>query len=293
MLFLQEIINGITLGAIYATVAMSFSVIFSVTKTFHFAHGAVYMWVAYVVAFLQSGPLGFGGALVVGLAVSLALTLAMELFIYRPLRRRGASGLQIFVASLGCLIVLENLVPIVFSTHSLALNIPGLTSSVTVGPFTLPTVGIAQVVAAIVVLVVLTLVMRRTHLGRSFRAVASNREMSTLIGLDYRRRYLIAFAIGAIVVVPAAVLNAATSSVGLDMGDNIIQITLIAVIVGGVESIPGAALGGLLIGLAQSLSALFVSSQWGYAVAFGVCLVFIIFRPTGILGRAVLRSGAQ
>ncbi|MEJ1229972.1 MAG: hypothetical protein WDM88_03995 [Galbitalea sp.] len=86
-------------------------------------------------------------------------------------------------------------------------------------------------------------------------------------------------------------MSAATSGVGAGIGDNIILITLIAVIVGGVESVTGAALGGLLIGLSQSLSALFVSSQWSGAVAFGVCLVFILFRPTGILGRAVLRSG--
>jgi branched-chain amino acid transport system permease protein len=293
VLFVQELFNGVTLGAIYATVAMSFSVIFSVTKTFHFAHGAVYMWVAYVVAFLQSTALGFAGALVVGLAVALILTLGIELLIYRPLRRRGAQGLQIFVASLGCLIVLENLVPIVFGTHNFALNIPGLDGSVTVAGITVTSIGIVQVITAIVALLVLTFIMRRTHLGRSFRAVASNREMSTLVGLDYRRRYLIAFAIGAIVVVPAAVLNSATSSVGLDMGDNIILITLIAVIVGGVESIPGAALGGLLIGVTQSIAAVFVSSQWQAAVAFGVCLVFIIFRPSGILGRTVLRSGAQ
>jgi branched-chain amino acid transport system permease protein len=151
--------------------------------------------------------------------------------------------------------------------------------------------GLFSFVMAIVILVVLGLMFRRTHLGRSFRAVASNPQMSTLIGLDAGRRYLWAFLIGALVLVPAAVLNSATTGVNSSLADNIILITLIAVIVGGVESVEGAALGGWLIGLSTSLSALFVSSEWQTAVAFGVCLVFIIFRPRGILGRVVLRSG--
>ncbi|HVV22386.1 MAG TPA: hypothetical protein VHF06_23335, partial [Pseudonocardiaceae bacterium] len=99
MLAIQELINGLTLGGIYAVVAMSFSVIFSVTRTFHFAHGAVYMWVAYVVATLETGGAGFLGALAVGLVTSIVLTLAIEFVVYRPMRRRGATGLSIFVAS--------------------------------------------------------------------------------------------------------------------------------------------------------------------------------------------------
>jgi branched-chain amino acid transport system permease protein len=291
MLTIQELLNGLTLGGIYAVVAMSFSVIFSVTRTFHFAHGAVYMWVAYVVATLETSGAGFWGALAIGLVTSIVLTLGIELVVYRPMRRRGATGLSIFVASLGVLIVLENLAPVIFGSQVRPLTLPGLPQSVHLGGYVVETAGLLSFVVAIVVLVALDLMFRRTHLGRSFRAVASNPQMSTLVGLDAKKRYFLAFLLGAIVVFPAAVLNSATTGVSPSMGDNIILITLIAVIVGGVESVSGAALGGFLIGLSQALSALFVSSQWQTAVAFGVCLVFILLRPTGILGRAVLRSG--
>jgi branched-chain amino acid transport system permease protein len=291
VLTIQELINGLTLGGIYAVVAMSFSIIFAVTRTFHFAHGAVYMWVAYVVATLETTGAGFAGALAVGLVTSVVLTLGIEMVVYRPMRRRGANGLSIFVASLGVLIVLENLAPVVFGSQVRPLNLPGLPASVHLGSYLVTTAGLLSFVVAVVVLVLLTVMFRSTHLGRSFRAVSSNPQMSTLIGLEARRRYLLAFLLGAIVLFPAAVLDSATTGVSPGMADNIILVTLIAVIVGGVESVTGAALGGFLIGLAQALSALFVSSQWQTAVAFGVCLVFILFRPTGILGRAVLRSG--
>lgn len=291
MLAIQELINGLTLGGIYAVVAMSFSIIFSVTRTFHFAHGAVYMWVAYVVATLETSGAGFLGALAVGLVTSIVLTMAIELIVYRPMRRRGATGLSIFVASLGVLIVLENLAPVIFGSQVRPLTLPGLPASVHFGGYVVATAGLLSFVVAILVLVALDVMFRSTHLGRSFRAVASNPQMSTLIGLEARRRYYLAFLLGAVVLWPAAVLNSATTGVSPSMGDNIILVTLIAVIVGGVESVSGAALGGFLIGLSQAMSALFVSSQWQTAVAFGVCLVFILFRPTGILGRAVLRSG--
>lgn len=292
MFAIQELVNGIGLGAIYAVVAMSFSMIFSVTKTFHFAHGAVYMWVAYVVASLENTWLGFVGSLVCGLIVSVVLTVGLEFVIYRPLRTRGASGLTIFVASLGCMIVLSNLVLVVFGSQVRPLQIPGVSGALHLGEIVITTESLLQIGTAAVILVVLAIGLRFTFTGRSFRAVASNPEMSTLIGLDSRKRYLLAFLIGAVVLWPAAVLNAATSGVSAGLGDNIILITLIAVIVGGVESVTGAALGGLLIGLSQSLSALFVSSQWQSAVAFGVCLVFILFRPAGILGRSMLKSGS-
>jgi branched-chain amino acid transport system permease protein len=293
MLAVQELINGLTLGGIYAVVAMSFSVIFSVTKTFHFAHGAVYMWVAYVVAAVETTSVGFAGAVVAGLVASMVLTLGIEIAIYQTMRRRQASGLSIFVASLGTLIVLENLAPVFFGSQVRPLNLPGLPQSVHLGGGqVVATAGLLSFISALIILGVLQLILHRTHLGTSLRAVASNPRMSTLIGLDSRRRYLIAFAIGAIALVPAAVLNSATTGVSSGLADNIILITLIAVIVGGVESVAGAALGGWLIGLSESLSALWVSSQWQTAVAFGVCLVFILFRPTGILGHSVLRTGA-
>jgi branched-chain amino acid transport system permease protein len=290
-LFTSLVLNGLTLGAIYALVAMSFSIIFTVTRTFHFAHGAIYTWVAYVIATLEASRIGFAGAVVVGLVVSICLSVGVEILVYRPLRRKGATGLSIFVASLGMLIILDNIEPVVFGSGDLAMNLPGLPQSLTIGSITLAWAGVCQFIAAVVILVLLAGMFRYTALGRSFRAVASNPQMATLMGIDARRKYIQAFVIGAVILCVAAILAAASSGVSSDMGDNIILITLIAVVVGGVTSIEGAALGGWLIGLSQSISAEFVSSDWQTTVAFVVCMVFILFRPTGILGRALLASG--
>ncbi|MEJ1229970.1 MAG: hypothetical protein WDM88_03985 [Galbitalea sp.] len=139
MFAIQELVNGIGIGAVYAIVAMSFSMIFSVTKTLHFAHGAVFMWVAYVVSSLETTPLGFAGALTCGLIASIVLTVGLEFFIYRPLRARGASGLTIFVASLGCMIVLSNLVLVVFGSQVRPLQIPGMSGSISLGGIVITT----------------------------------------------------------------------------------------------------------------------------------------------------------
>lgn len=291
VLFTSLVLNGLTLGAIYALVAMSFSIIFTVTRTFHFAHGAVYTWIAYVVATLETSRLGFAGAVAVGLVASICLSVGIELLVYRPLRRKGATGLSIFVASLGMLIILDNIEPLVFGSGDLAMRLPGLPQSLRIGSITVSWAGVCQLAAAVVILVLLAGMFRWTALGRSFRAVASNPEMATLMGIDARRKYIQAFVIGAIILCIAAVLAAASSGVSSDIGDNIILITLIAVVVGGVTSIEGAALGGWLIGLSQSLSAEFVSSDWQTTIAFVVCMVFILFRPTGILGRSLIASG--
>ena len=287
----QALANGLTLGAIYAIVATGFAVIFSTTKTFHFAHGGVYLWVAYVIAVAAQQGLSLWIAIAIGLIVSAVLSVAIEVGIYRRMRRRGATPLSMFVASLGLLIILQNLILVVFGPDVRPIMLPGLVPTIEIGPIILQTAAVLQFIAAVVVLLGLMALFRWSRLGRSMRAVASNLEMAALIGIDPRRTYIWAFLIGSVVLVPAAFLNSVTTGLDPSLGATIMLITLISVIVGGVGSIAGAALGGWMIGISQSLSTLILPVQWQNAVAFGVLLLFIVFRPTGILGQKLWESG--
>jgi branched-chain amino acid transport system permease protein len=288
---LQAVANGLTLGGIYAITATGFAVIFSTTRTFHFAHGGVYLWVAYVISALIQDSVNIWVAIAAGAVVSVVLGTTIEVGIYRRMRQSGASRLRIFVASLGLLIILQNTVDIVFGFNVQPIALPGLVASVHVGSVFLQSSAVLQFAAAVVTLLVVMGMFRWTQIGRSMRAVASNVEMAALVGIEPRRTYLWAFVVGSILLVPAAFLNSVTTGLDSGIGGTIMLITLISVIVGGVGSIPGAALGGWMIGLSQTLSTLVWPTQWQNAVAFGVLLLFILFRPTGILGQKHWESG--
>ncbi len=287
----QAIANGLTLGAIYAITSIGFAVIFTTTKTFHFAHGGVYLWAAYVMSVFIGGSTGLWLALVAGLVVAVVIPVAIEIVVYQYIRRRRATRLHLFVAALGLLTVLQSLIIPVFGTEVRAIRVPELAGSVTLGGTILQRAALAQFVCAALMLAFVVAVYRWTQFGRSLRAVASNLEMATLTGINPQRTYILAFAFGSALLVPAALLSSITTGLDPGLGGTITMMTLISVIVGGVGSIPGAALGGWLIGLSQTLSTLVLPLEWQTGVAFGVLIVFILIRPNGILGERAWEIG--
>src|SRR5665213_3372114 len=221
---LQAIANGLGLGGIYAMIAIGFSIIFNVTKTFHFAHGGVYLWTAYVIAFFlgKGSPLWF--ALALGLVVAVTLGTGMEMFIYRPMRRRGASGLSLFVASLGLLIFLQNLIQIVFGVDLQQVTLPYLQASVHFGSVVMLTAAVLQFVVAVIIVLGVSSLLRWTSLGYRMRAVASNIDMAALVGISPTRVYVLAFAVGSGLIVPAAYLNSVTSGLDPSVGETLMLI---------------------------------------------------------------------
>ncbi len=267
--------------------AIGFAVIFATTRTFHFAHGGVYLWVAYVISDLMQNHITLWIALPVGLATSVLLSVLIELGAYRPLRRRGVGQMRIFVAAFGIQILLQNLILIVFGSNTRPINLTGFPQSFHLGSVIVGTVSAMQFGAAIVMISAVVSVLKWTQVGRSMRAVASNQETAAVIGIDPQRTFTWSFAIGGALLVPGAFLNSATTGLDPGIGMTIMLTTLIAVIVGGIGSIGGAAAGGWAIGLCQSMSQLVLPLVWQDTVTFGLLLVFILFRPTGLFGRKV------
>jgi branched-chain amino acid transport system permease protein len=291
LLLAQLIVNGVYIGSVYAMLGLSFATIFATTKTWHFAQGAVYSIAAYAILELGLMP-GLPLVVVVlgAAAVAAAAGILCQLALYRPLRARQASPLVVVMGSLGLMVVIENLLALVFgpSGFSLALELPPplLVAGVVVSPAQLW----APLVALAVTLVFLAF-LSRTVLGQQFRALVVDEELLRLNGVETERLKLWAFAIGsAMLAVPAALLMASGAGVSPYIGIPAVLTGAMALFLGGVDSFAGAALGGLAIGVVENVSVWLIPTEWQTAITYALLLLFLMLRPTGLMGRRLRQS---
>jgi branched-subunit amino acid ABC-type transport system permease component len=286
MLWLQLAVTGLQVGALYALTAVGFSLIFGSTRIFHFAHGATFVLAAYV--FYAAEAAGYGAALGILAAaiVAVAFGVAMDRLIYAPIQRHEASFFTVFVASFGISIAVQNLVGVIFGRSYVTVSTP-LSRSVEIaeGVLVSPLAWIAIACAAVFFLA-LNLFLRRTHIGMALRALADNPELIRIFGLSPRQISTCAFAVGSLLVVPAAVITGATAGLSPVLGNHVMLISLAATIVGGIGSIGGTMLAALGLGLAENLALIEFESQWTDAVTFAILFLFILLRPAGLFGRA-------
>lgn len=288
MLLLQLLINGLQLGAIYALTAVGFSLIFGSTKIFHVAHGSAFTIAGYIFWWLVSRELApWPVAVLAAVLAAVIFGLLMERLVYRPIQRHEASFFTVFIAAFGAQIVVQNLIGSIFGRGFETVT-TSLSRSVEVMPglFIAPVAALSMVVA-IVIFTALTLFLSRTHVGMAMRALSENPDLVRIFGLDPARIAQYAFAIGSAIVVPGAIFTAMTAGLNPAIGAHVMLISLAATIVGGIGSLRGAAYGGLLLGLAENLALWKLDPQWSEAVTFIVLFLFIIFRPSGFLGRPI------
>ena len=285
-MLVQFLLNGVIAGSAYSLLALSFVLIYSLTRFFNFAHGAAYATGAYVVLALvgQAGvplplavPMGMVGAGLLGLAVGR--------FVYLAGRRRGATRLVLMLVSLGLYVVFQNTVSLVFGDEVRSLRAPSIAEGLQVFGARITVTQLAIVSVAVVSFLGMSLVLRFTNWGRAVRAVASDAELASVSGIESNRVVLGAFAVGSALAGLAGVLAALDTDATPTMGMNALMMAVIAVIVGGIDSIAGAVLGGMLLGLAQHLGVWQIGSQWQDAIAFAILLFFLLVRPHGFLGR--------
>lgn len=288
MLWLQLAVTGLQVGALYALTAAGFSLIFGSTRIFHFAHGATFVLAAYVFYFCVDA--GYGATLgILGAALAaVGFGVMMDRFVYAPIQRHEGSFFTVFVASFGIGIAVQNLVGMVFGRGYVTVT-TSLSRSVEImdGVYVSPLAWIA-IACALIFFVALQLFLRRTHIGMGLRALADNPELIRVFGLSPRRISTYAFAIGSLLVVPAAAITGATSGLNPALGHHVMLISLAATIVGGIGSLGGALVAGFGLGLAESLALIHFDSQWTEAVTFAVLFLFILLRPSGLFGRAAV-----
>lgn len=286
MIFLQLLVNGLQLGAIYALTAVGFSLIFGSTKIFHVAHGSAFAIGGYVYWWCAAKT-GLPAPLAVALAIlaAAAFGLFMERFIYRPIQRHEASFFTVFIAAFGVQIIVQNLIGSIVGRGMETVTTP-LSRSVEILPnlFVAPIAAISLIVT-LLVFTALSWFLNRTNIGTAMRALSENPDLVRVFGLDPGRVAQYAFVIGSAIVVPGAIITAMTTGLNPAIGSHVMLVSLAATIVGGIGSVRGAACGGFLLGLAENLAYWKLDPQWSEAVTFIVLFLFIIFRPAGFFGR--------
>ncbi|PZX17151.1 branched-chain amino acid transport system permease protein [Palleronia aestuarii] len=282
--FLQIIANGLMLGGLFAIVAVGLTLIFGIVKVVNFAHGEFLMVGMYATYLLTTGlgvhPYATAIAVVPILFVLGALT---QRFLIQPLMNARDEHIQIF-ATVGLSTALINLALLLFGAD--IANTPNyqLRSQVEIGPVRLLQGQLWVFLAAILLVTGLQLFLKRTNIGRAIRATAQNRAAARLMGINDRFVYILTFGIGAACVGLGSALIAPLYPSSPTIGTYFVLIAFVVVVLGGLGSIPGAFFGALLIGLVDALSGFYIGSDLREAVVFGIFLVILILKPSGLFG---------
>lgn len=295
--FLQQLINGLSLGSIYALIALGYTMVYGILKLINFAHSEVFMVGAYA-GFYSANFLGIEAAersgagfplylalvvLLAAMLTSAVLGVSIERLAYRPVR--SAPRLTPLITAIGVSLLLQNLAMLVFSPNP--RRYPPILKEVRfeVGGVILTNIKLTIFVVTIVLMVGLWFLVQRTWTGRAMRAVSVNLDAAKLMGIDTDRTIMATFAIGSALAAAGGILF------GLDqitinplMGTLTGLKAFVAAVLGGIGNVPGAVLGGLLIGLAEQLVAGYVSPDYRDAITFVILIVILILRPEGILG---------
>jgi branched-chain amino acid transport system permease protein len=301
--FFQELVNGVTTGALYALVALGFSMVYGVLKLLNFAHGDLYMVGAFIGYFVIQW---FGGPSALTIPVPLLLVImfvlavvvvgglgvAIERFAYRPLR--NAPRIAPLITAIGISFFLENAALLLFGAQFRIYNTPdfiSFSSGIQIGSVSIDAVQIMVLALGLLLMVGLRLLVNETKLGKQMRAVASDREAAEMLGINVNLTIAATFFLGSALAGVAGVMagllfNQVTNTIGFIVGLK----AFTAAVVGGIGSLPGAMLGGLLIGIAESFITGYISSTYTDLLVFGLLIAVMLVRPTGLLGRAQLRK---
>jgi branched-chain amino acid transport system permease protein len=286
--FLQQLINGIDLGAIYALFAVGFSLIFGVYGIFSLAQGSILAFGMYF-GYLAASPLhlGFILSLLAALIFGGILSVVVDQVAFRPLRARGAPQDAAIVTSVGASFIIESALQHVTDTEVKAFPVnlfPG--TAWTLGKVSFSLLDIVVVLAAIVLTGALSLALRYTRFGRRIRAVSADPATARLLGIRPGPIYIIVFLLcGAFAGVSGLFLGVTYGTFTYNVGDNYLLIGIAAIVVGGLGSIPGAFVGGLGMGIIQVLTVQYVSSNWSFAGPFIILFLVMIVRPAGLFGK--------
>ena len=287
-LFLQLAATGLVVGSLYVLCALGWGLIYGTTLHFHVAHGAVFTLAAYY-AYAAQKFLGLPLAIaVIGAIVAAALSgMLIDLLIYQPLERRGAIRTTLFIASLGLLTLIENLLAIIFAPDPLRMDVGWLAEAVQLGPVFLTRLHLLSVATAILGFLALMAFLKYSLWGQAIRAVSSSPEMARTVGIDLRRVHLLTYAVGSAISAPAGILLSMDVGVEPYRGTTFVLLASVAVIMGGIGSIPGALLGALFLALLENLGVWKIASEWQSSISFGAFLIFIVVRPRGLFGRKI------
>jgi len=290
-LIVHLLVIGFFQGCAYALVALGFALIFNTTKIFNFAHGAVYTFSAYM-TYLFSSVFGINlaASAICSMFLSATLGILIEICFYRPMRRWQSSPLVIMIVSLGLLILIQNGIAIFFGSDMKRLSVGGILHTFNIGSLTITSLQLVTFLLSIVLFIVVYIFLKYTWVGNEIRAITNDPEVGRVIGINAEKVYLMATLVGSALAAPASACICYQMGIYPFMGFSVVLIGAIAVIIGGVGSVIGAGLGGMLIAMAENVGIWKIDSKWQTSIAFGVLFFFILFRPTGFFGHKIWKA---
>ena len=285
--FIQTLISGLSLGSIYALIALGYTMVYGIAKMLNFAHGDIIMIGAYA-GIIAVGQMNLPtlAAVLLSILICALLGVLIEFLAYKPLRQ--APPLSVLITAIGVSYFLQNLALILFGSQQKAYPTLAVMSHYTIGGVTVDGISILTLLVTAIIMVVLTFFINKTRLGKAMRAVSEDKAAASLMGISVNGTITLTFAIGSAL--------AAVASIFYGMSYVYIKPTtgampgikaFTAAVFGGIGSVPGAMLGGILLGVIEQLSKTYISTLWSDAIVFGVLVLVLVVKPTGLLGKTM------
>lgn len=293
MSFLSNLINGISLGSVYAIIALGYTMVYGIAKMLNFAHGDVIMVGAYVV-FIFTQTLGLNPLLsvLVSIVICTLLGITIERVAYKPLRNAG-SPLAVLITAIGVSYLLQNLALLIFGASPKVFK-----SVISINPIHLfnnqiiiSGETIVTIVLCIIIMVALTLFVNKTKAGQAMLAVSEDKGAAQLMGINVNGTIALTFAIGSgLAAIAGVLLCSAYPSLSAYTGSMPGIKAFVAAVFGGIGSIPGALIGGILLGVIENLAKGYISTQLSDAIVFSVLIIVLSVKPTGLLGKKIMEK---
>lgn len=289
MTFLSYLISGISLGSIYAIIALGYTMVYGIAKMLNFAHGDVIMIGGYM-SYVATSELGWPPLLSVlmAMAVCTILGILIEQFAYKPLR--AAPSLAVLITAIGVSYFLQNAALLIWSSNPKSFTSVIQFDSLKLfdGQLTISSVSIVTVAACIIIMIGLTWIISKTKVGKAMRAVSEDKEAAQLMGIGVNQTISITFAIGSGLAAIAGVLLCSAYPILMPTTGSMPGIkAFTAAVFGGIGSIPGAFLGGILLGVIEIFGKAYISTQLSDAIVFTVLIIVLLVKPTGLLGKKI------
>ena len=290
MSFITYLINGISLGSVYAIIALGYTMVYGIAKMLNFAHGDIIMVGGFAV-FTITTTLGLPPVvgILVAVVICTVLGLTIERIAYKPLRN-AASPLAVLITAIGVSYLLQNLALLIFGANTKSftsvVNFPGI--KLADGAINITGEAIVTILSCVIIMIVLTLFVNKTKAGQAMLAVSEDKGAAQLMGINVNGTIALTFAIGSALAAIAGVLLCSsypslTPYTGAMPGIK----AFVAAVFGGIGSIPGAMIGGILLGIIEIFGKAYISSQMADAIVFGVLIIVLLVKPTGILGKNI------
>ena len=289
MSFLQYLINGVSIGAVYAIIALGYTMVYGIAKMLNFAHGDVIMVGAYV-SYCVTSYLGLPAvvSILVAVVVCTLLGITIEGLAYKPLR--GTPSLAVLITAIGVSYFLQNAAQLIFGSAP-----KNFSSIITMQPLTLFDGGLTitgevlvTILVCVAIMVGLTLFTSKTRMGKAMRAVSEDRDAAQLMGINVNQTISLTFAIGSALAAVAGVLLCSTVPTLMPTTGAMPGIrAFTAAVFGGIGSIPGAMLGGILLGIIETFAKAYISTQFSDAIVFSVLIIILLVKPAGLLGKQI------